>query len=112
MTPLDYLDSITTDNISNKDLNENLSFTVSPLHKSVPLGAPVRINIELANRTKYKILVPKLSMKAGLIKGVVIDPSGTRRSFLPLEKCLDKEELIEIYESQKHSITLLRGGEG
>ncbi len=94
---------------------EGLEVEVSPLLKAVPIGAPVRVNFALVNATDSPLPVPAiLSMKAGHISGKVIDPSGTLRTFSPIIRCLDEEEmlLLEPNQAMTDSLTLLRGAQG
>jgi hypothetical protein len=94
---------------------EGLELYVTLVLETVPLGAPVRVNIELINTTKEPIAAPTtLSMMSGLVKGTVIDPAGTQRSFSPLIHCIEEHPIgtLNPQESIRHSITLLRGGQG
>jgi hypothetical protein len=81
----------------------------------VPLGAPIRINLELVNQGDEPIFAPTtLSMKRGLVKGKVIDPSGAVRTFSPLIICLDDHQVAPLKPRARirDSITLLRGAQG
>jgi hypothetical protein len=61
---------------------DGLELNVSALHEVVPIGAPVRVNFSLVNRSDQEKLVPgSLSMKAGHVSGRIIDPSGTEHTF-------------------------------
>lgn len=94
---------------------EDLELKVSPLLESVPLGAPVRINFSLVNNSNQAYPVPSsLSMKAGHVKGKVIDPSGKTRTFVPILRCVEDEQLslLKPSDSMSYSITLLRGAQG
>jgi hypothetical protein len=55
-----------------------------------------------------------LTMKGGAVRGRVVDPAGTVRTFWPLVRCIEEEEIrtLEPGESVGDSITLLRGAEG
>jgi hypothetical protein len=82
---------------------------------SVPLGAPVRVNLRLTNVSNVPLQAPSsLSLGSGLVKGQVTDPSGVVRTFSPLVICLDKVPLriLELETSITDSLTLLRGGQG
>lgn len=95
--------------------NEGLDLHVAPVIESVPLGAPVRINIELVNTTNEPASAPTtLSMKSGLVKGKVIDPAGAVRTFSPLILCVEDHLVAPLNPkgSVRHSITLLRGAQG
>lgn len=92
-----------------------LQLNVTPVLDSVPLGAPVRIDIELVNTSNEPILAPAtLNMKSGMVKGKVIDPSGTMRTFSPLLLCIEDIPMATLNPgaSIRHSITLLRGAQG
>ncbi|HEY9614313.1 hypothetical protein [Allocoleopsis sp.] len=110
--------SYNTTPISPNDLIEEvegLELQVSPLLEAVPIGAPMRINFKLVNTTKQEIPVPaSLSLKSGFVKGKVIDPSGTTRTFKPVVLCVDDEKLrlLKPGKSMSHSMTLLRGAQG
>jgi hypothetical protein len=93
----------------------NLTLTVSPLLESVPMGAPVRINLVLTNIGTAPVEAPeKLSLKSDFVRGEVTDPSGTVRAFSPLILCLDEAPLRTLNPgaSINGSLTLLRGGQG
>lgn len=88
---------------------------IEPVMESVPLGAPVRINVELRNRTNETIFAPKtLSMKSGVLRGKVTDPAGTVRTFSPVILCVEDDCVgpLKPNESIRHSLTLLRGAQG
>ena len=94
---------------------EGLELQVSPQLETVPIGAPVRINFELVNKTNTPIEVPaSLDMKMGHVSGMVINPSEVVRKFSPLVLCVDDEKTIflETGQTLKDSVTLLRGGQG
>jgi hypothetical protein len=97
------------------DEAEGLALTVEPLLASVPIGAPVRVTFTLENTTDETLPIPaSLSMKSGAVRGKVIDPSGAVRTFWPLVRCLETDELkpLEPGTSDGNSITLLRGAQG
>lgn len=97
------------------DEAEGLQLEVEPLLEAVPIGAPVRVNFTLENTTDEPMPVPaSLSMKSGAVKGKVIDPSGTVRTFWPLVRCLETDEIKALPpgESMSNSATLLRGAQG
>ena len=92
-----------------------LELRVTPVMEAVPIGAPVRVELQLVNISDAPQVVPSsLSMSAGFVKGSVTDPSGTTRTFSPIVLCVDDAPLktLAAGESMSHSITLLRGGEG
>ena len=92
-----------------------LELTVTPLLDAVPVGAPVRVNIELRNTSPDPLPAPSsLNMKAGMVRGKVIDPSGTVRTFSPIILCVEEVtlEMLSPGESVSNSLTLLRGAQG
>jgi hypothetical protein len=110
--------STTTPPITPADLRidaDGLELRVTPLLAAVPLGAPVRVNLELVNRGASPQYAPEsLSMKKGAVSGLVTDPSGTARSFSPLLRCVEEDAgaVLEPGASLRDSATLLRGGQG
>ena len=81
---------------------EGLQLSVSPLMETVPIGAPVRVDIELSNISEYPLPVPEsLSLKAGHTKGKVIDPSGTVRTFWPLVRCIELTTIVSSAKEEK-----------
>jgi hypothetical protein len=92
-----------------------LVLEVKPLLDTVPIGAPVRIDVALVNTTARAHLVPQsLSLKAGHVSGKVVDPAGTIRTFSPLVLCLDEETARTLAPGERleDSMTLLRGRQG
>ena len=93
----------------------NLKLAVTPLLDSVPIGAPVRIDLVFTNTGAAPAEAPeKLSLKSDFVRGEVTDPSGTVRTFSPLVLCLDEAPLQTLApgKSLNGSLTLLRGGQG
>lgn len=94
---------------------EELQLQVSPLLSSVPIGAPVRVNLALTNLSDQPILAPaSLNMKAGMVRGKVISPDGKVRTFSPLVRCIEEHPIAMLKPGQqiRNSLTLLRGAEG
>lgn len=94
---------------------EGLELRVSPVLAAVPLGAPVRVNIELVNTTSEPVLAPaSLSMKSGMVKGKVVDPSGIVREFAPIVLCIEDTPMATLSPQERisDSLTLLRGPQG
>ena len=104
--------------ISPDDLIEPVSglvLEVRPLLDTVPIGAPIRVNLALVNTTGSPLSVPdSLSLKAGHVSGKIVDPAGTIRTFSPLVLCLDEETLHPLAPGGRlqDSMTLLRGRQG
>lgn len=94
---------------------EGLTLTVKPLLESVPIGAPVRLDFTISNETEQALPIPaSLSMKAGAVRGRVVDPSGVVRTFWPLVRCIEQDEIRELGagDAVTDSATILRGAEG
>ncbi|PCI33600.1 MAG: hypothetical protein COB54_04725 [Alphaproteobacteria bacterium] len=94
---------------------ETLTVDVSPLAKTVPLGAPVRVRLKVNNPTDHAIPFPEsISLSSGIVSGRVRDPSGAERSYRSLVICADQDKLIDIqpHETISRDMTLLRGNEG
>lgn len=104
--------------ISPMDLSveaDGLEMHVTPLLESVPLGAPVRVNLSLVNTSNESVAAPTtLDMKSGLVRGKVVDPAGAVRSFSPLMLCIEDfpVDALGPKQSVSDSITLLRGAQG
>ncbi|UCH92624.1 MAG: hypothetical protein JSV88_20330 [Candidatus Aminicenantes bacterium] len=94
---------------------DGLEMEVSALNEVVPMGAPVRVNFSLINRSDREQLVPgSLSMKTGHISGRVIDPLGAAQDFATIHQyTMDiMPQTLSPGESINHSVTLLWGTEG
>ncbi len=94
---------------------EGLELSVTSLMDAVPLGAPVRIDVELRNVGDEPLFAPStLSMKSGLVRGKVVDSAGIVRTFVPLLRCVEEQpmDVLKKDNSIRHSITLLRGAQG
>ena len=94
---------------------DGLELTVTSLLESVPIGAPVRVDIELTNMAGQTITVPEsLSLKSGNVCGRVMDSGGVTRDFWPLIRCMDEDKELQLAPNQTihHSLTLLRGPQG
>ena len=95
--------------------SDQLRLEVAPLSSSVPLGAPVRINLRLVNSSDRKTSGPaSLSLMSGHVRGQVIDPSGTVRTFAPLviDENTDTTQPLEPGGAVEGSLTLCRGRHG
>ena len=94
---------------------DGLDFSVAPLLETVPIGAPVRVDVKMVNQTGQPLPAPNsLSLKSGNVHGTVIDPSGTARTFWPLVQCADTDHVdtLDIDGTVQNSLTLLRGPDG
>jgi hypothetical protein len=92
-----------------------LVLNVSALLVSVPIGAPVRVDLLLKNTGDAPVVAPTtISMKSGFVTGKVIDPSGTVRDFAPIVRCVEEAQLGTLQPGQRveDSLTLLRGAQG
>lgn len=94
---------------------EGLKLEVSALNEVVPIGAPVRVNFSLINRSDREQLVPgSLSMKTGHVSGRVIDPLGASQDFATIHQyTMDTmPQTLDPGECLSHSMTLLWGSKG
>jgi hypothetical protein len=92
-----------------------LKLDVRSLLEVVPIGAPVRVEYGLSNRSRRVVEGPgSLNVRDGAVRGRVVDPAGVVREFLPLIRCIDADETRDLQpkEGLSHGITLLRGGQG
>lgn len=92
-----------------------LSLRVGLVLDSVPIGAPARVELTLENQSDYPLMVPSsLSLKRGAVRGRVVDPAGTVRTFRSILQCIEDHELRTLgpHERMSGSMTLLRGAEG
>jgi hypothetical protein len=91
-----------------------VALTLSPLRSEIPVSAPARLNIELANDGEFPIDIPADDVHGLRVTGTVTDAAGVTRSFAPLLVCLDsdKTQTVEPKQSVRASITVLRGGQG
>jgi hypothetical protein len=86
---------------------------VTPVLASVPLGAPVRLDLHLVNTSDRKTRMPaSLGQLSGNVRGLVVGPSGTRRSFGPL--VIDEDPGQDLGPGQRvdGSLTLGHGRAG
>jgi predicted Zn-dependent protease len=94
---------------------ENVQLIVQPLLAEVPLGAPVRVELTLANISKIDQVLPDdVTLKSGFVTGKVTDEHGEVRAFSSLIVCMDVEKLTILRSGEKRlgSLTLLRGAQG
>jgi hypothetical protein len=93
----------------------DLELRVTPLLGETPIGAPVRVKLELVNNGGEIIDTPAtLSLKSEFVRGWVTDPSGVARSFSTLMRCIEEHPMRQLApgDSVEHDLTLLRGGQG
>ena len=95
---------------SEQALPADAELTVSPLLASVPLGAPVRVDIALSNAEELPVPTD-LSLAGGHVSGTVTDRAGTVRSFRTLIHCIDSDAVGHA-ERVEGSMTLLHGVDG
>ena len=97
-------------------LFDNLHLKLTPLQSEVPLGAPVRVSVELVNAGDSPAHVPAdISLSSEYVSGEVQKADGGIRTFKPLIRCVDNAPSIKELkpgESISTSLTLLRGGQG
>ena len=94
---------------------DELRLDVKPLLSTVPIGAPVRVDVELRADGGTDVPVPAdLSLVAGHVSGTVTDPSGTARAFRSVVLCIEEEQLrpLGADDAVSASMTLLRGPDG
>jgi hypothetical protein len=97
------------------DVGGMLRLEVTALNAAVPIGAPVRVTVALTNDGDVAVAVPdSVSLKSEHVTGEVVDPSGTRRTFHSIYRCVDEHETVELAPGATMSadMTLLRGAEG
>jgi len=95
--------------------SDSHKLNVTPLLPTTPLGAPVRINVALRNVTNTSVDAPStLSLHSGFVRGHVIDPTGTSRTFsaLVINENEDAMQILAPGEQVEDSLTLLHGGQG
>jgi hypothetical protein len=108
----------TTMPITPTDLNvemPDLTLKVKPLLTEVPLGAPVRIELELTNHGDVPIDVPEsINLKSPFITGTVASAGVEPRTFKPMLHCTDSRPMktLGAKKSITSSLTLLRGAGG
>jgi hypothetical protein len=89
---------------------DGVSLEVTPLLTTVPIGAPVRVDLRLDNQEGIPVPTD-LSLRAGHVTGTVTDPSGTTREFRSIVRCIEEQKLGDD-EQVTGSLTLLRGADG
>lgn len=92
-----------------------LALKVLPLLDAVPLGAPVRVDIELVNESDSPLEAPaKLGLKTEFVTGNVRGPAGDDRGFAPFQHCAEDHATAVLAPGEKvrGALTLLRGGDG
>jgi hypothetical protein len=110
--------SMTTPPITPTDMEvavDGLLLEIKPLLAEVPLGAPVRVDLRLLNRSDRPIAVPAdLSLKGEAVDGHVRDAGGTDRSFRTVVRCAEDHRFVALApgEAMHESLTLLRGADG
>ncbi|SHN83604.1 hypothetical protein SAMN05660350_03448 [Geodermatophilus obscurus] len=92
-----------------------LRLEVCPVEELLPLGAPARVEFALVNESTAPVLVPaSLGLRGGTVRGKVIDPAGTVRTFLPLVPCVESQPLrsLEPGERLSSAATVTHGPQG
>jgi hypothetical protein len=92
----------------------DVSLSISPVRGEVPLGAPVRLEVELINDGATAIRAPKtVGLASGYVQGSVMATGGAVRTFRSLFISGDTPMAdLAGGDSVSSSITLLRGGDG
>jgi len=110
--------SSTSPNISPTDLEvqmEGLELRLKPLLAEAPIGAPIRVGMELINVSDTPQRTPAtLSLKSDFVHGWVTDPAGIARSFSPMVRCIEDcpMQVLKPGGSLTGDLTLLRGRDG
>lgn len=94
---------------------DGLELEVSALNPVVPIGAPVRVNFSLKNRSGGPKQVPNsLSMKTGHVSGRVIDPLGNSQEFATIVRYTGNFSMRDLApgEDISHAVTMLWGTQG
>ncbi len=101
----------------------NLHLELQPLSDVLPLGAPLRLELKLENRSPNGTAhaAPKsLSLKSGCVSGRVVTPSGVKKVFATAVRYSGEGTMLlggrtrgkKRRKSLTHSMTLLRGPDG
>ncbi|KAG8534295.1 uncharacterized protein KY384_001139 [Bacidia gigantensis] len=95
---------------------EGLELKIKPLLREVPIGAPVRVSVQLLNISDSVLNVPAdVSLKSEYVRGEVQKIDGGLRTFQPLIRYMNSPLSLKALKSQESisaSMTLLHGGEG
>ncbi len=94
---------------------EGLELRLLPVNDVLPIGAPVRVEIELVNVSSIPLPAPEsLNMKYGCVAGKITDAAGTVRRFSTLIMCVDEVTIAYLQPGQRiaNALTLLRGADG
>jgi hypothetical protein len=96
------------------DVNDQFELTVRPVRRSVPLGAPVKLQLRLTNISGTKLPGPsQFGLSVGSVAGRVIRPGGQPQAFSGASPLDDVQTLdLEPGTSLYHGETLLRGPQG
>lgn len=96
------------------DVSDQFELLVKPLWRIVPLGAPVKLQLRLRNKSASTLPGPSvLSLSAGSVSGRVIGPNGDKHTFSAASP-LDFVTTADLPPGQAltHGETLWRGPEG
>lgn len=96
-------------------LEGQLELTVKPLEPEVPLGAPVRVSLQLKNISSNTITVPAdIGLGQGFTSGRVENISGSARRFAPIRGCVDARLMTDLEPGDTiyADLVLLRGADG
>jgi hypothetical protein len=97
------------------DSDRSWELRLSTVNPSLPLGAPVRVDLELRNVGARPRWAPgRLSLATPFVKGWVVGPDGSEHAFRSLFKSfwIDSGSEVAAGETRQGSITLLRGWRG
>lgn len=95
----------------------DVELSVTPTLSEVPLGAPVRLELQLRNNAGkggFPVQVPAdIGLRSGFIQGTVTTPAGVSKTFRSI--VVNDGGVYKVLapgEETKASVTLLRGAEG
>ncbi|MCH9649650.1 MAG: hypothetical protein K0U98_15530 [Deltaproteobacteria bacterium] len=91
-----------------------LKLKIVPLSPTLPLGAPLRVTIELEASADLDWAPRSMNLRSGEVFGRVIAPSGTSRSFMTMVRDVDSNYSSKMKkgDTRRHDMTLLRGAQG
>jgi len=92
--------------------HETLALRLALPSSQIPVGAPIRVDFQLINRSKRTVIAPsKLSLATPYVSGSVVQPDGTENPFRSFFKSIDPTPFTEIGPRGvvSGSLTLLRG---
>ena len=102
--------------VSSADVSSTIELEAEPVTGTIPLGAPLRLELQLRNSSQREFVAPKRpDFDSGTLSGTVTGPGGVSRSFQTMLRELSDASTLEALapeESRSHAVTLLRGADG